>query len=330
MQTAQKEIDTIDFSENGHSRPDLSVVIAVRQPDKAAPIAELYATYKEQIEKLNKSYEFVFILEGKHTAFFDALVNLKETGEPIKILVFARLYGEATALTAGFDHASGDVILTLPAYHQIDPASIPSLFDEMKENDMVIVRRWPRVDGKVNRTQTRLFHFFLKKMMGVSFHDLTCSIRVLKRSVIEHVHMYGDQQRFFPILASRFGFRVKEVEVAQAKEDAFDRRFSAGVYLRRFLDLLSIFFLVKFTAKPLRFFGLNSFFVFSLGLILTLILVFQRIFTLQPLADRPALLFGVLLIVLGVLLFAIGLIGELIIFVNARELKEYRIEKIVN
>ncbi|QXD16211.1 glycosyltransferase [Rhodocaloribacter litoris] len=302
----------------------------MRDPERIPPIEQLYVDYKRQLEQTGRSYEFIFVIEGRHPRVFDPLMRLKEQGEPVKILVFAKWYGEATALNAGFEQATGDVILTLPAYHQIDPAVIPSLVKGLGESDMVIVRRWPRVDSRLNRLQTRFFHFILRKLLGVTFQDLTCSVRVMKRAVIEEVHMYGDQQRFFPILAGSYGFKVVEVEAPQAEQDAFSRYFPAGVYIRRLLDLLSIFFLVKFTSKPLRFFGLSGLFVFLGGVLFSVVLVVQRLFLGEGLADRPALLFGVLLIVLGVLLFAIGLVGELIIFVHAKDLKEYRIEQIVN
>ena len=316
--------------EDNSAEIELSVIIVVRDPERASPVQQLFFDYKEQVEKTGLNYEFIFVVQGSHPKVFGPLSHLKEQGERLNILVLAKWYGEATALNAGFDHASGTIVLTLPAYHQVAPEAIPAMIDALAESDMVIVRRWPRVDNKLNRLQTRFFHFILRKMLGVTFRDLTCSLRAMKRTVVETVHMYGDQQRFFPILATSYGFRVTEVELPQTEEDAFSRYYPAGVYVRRLLDILSIFFLVKFTAKPLRFFGLNGLFVFVIGILFSAVLVVQRIFFGEALADRPALLFGVLLIVLGILLFAIGLVGELIIFVHAKDLKEYRIEKIVN
>ena len=315
---------------NGHTDASISVIITIRDPDRASSIKQVYFDYKNQLEKTGLRYSFIFVLEGRNTRTFDELYGLKEDGENIKIVVFSKLYGEATALNAGFDQADSDILLTLPAYHQVDPSAIPSLIAALDENDMVVARRWPRLDSRLNRVQTRVFHGLLRKVLGVSIRDVTSSVRAMKRTVIEFVHMYGDQQRFFPILATRFGFKVKEIDVPQDPQDAFSRYFAPGVYIRRLLDVISLFFLIKFTAKPLRFFGLSGISTFILGMLFTLVLVVQRLYMGEPLADRPVLLFALLLVVLGVLLFAIGLIGELIIFVNARELKEYRIEKIVD
>lgn len=315
----RKEVDT-----------KLSVVIAIRDPERAAPIQELHKDYKRQLERIGLPHEFVYVVEGDHPGVVTELSQLKESGEEIKILVFAQWYGDATVLSAGFEHATGDVLLTLPAYHQIDPEAIPSLVPALEDSDMVVVRRWPRVDGALTRVQIRGFHAILRVLLGFDFHDLGCSVRIFKRKILNTVHIYGDQHRFLPVLASHYGFKVKEVEVAQTKHDTFQRHTSIGVYVNRLLDLLSIFFLAKFTKKPLRFFGFSGLLIFGSGFLLMFYLAVQRLFMGVPLADKPVLLLGILLIVLGTLLFAIGLIGEMIIFTHAKDLKEYTIDKVIN
>lgn len=319
LDDARREIDV-----------DLSVVIALRDPERMVPVQSLYATYKRQIEQTGLRYEFIFIVDGDFPAVFEDLCRLKAEGEPLTIIKFAKWYGDATALLAGFDHAEGDVLLTLPANFEIDPETIPGIVRSLDESDMVVVRRWPRVDSWANRVSTRVFHSILKQMVGVNLNDLTCGVRLFRRSVARTVRIYGDQHRFFPVLVSRFGFRVREVEVPQYRGEATRSSFAASAYVRRALDLLSIFFLVKFTKKPLRFFGITGLVVFALGAVLSLVLASQRIFMGVALADRPALLLALLLVVLGVQLFALGIIGELIIFTHGRHIREYTIERIVN
>lgn len=309
---------------------DLSVIIAVRDPERAAPMRQLYGEYKKQLEKTGLRYEFIFAIEGDQPAVVNDLCQLKESGERIKILVFAKWYGDATALSAGFDHASGEMLLTLPAYHQIESEAIPSLISALDECDMIAVRRWPREDGVLTQFQIRVYHSILEGVLGFDFHDLGCSVRAFRKKVLETVDIYGDQHRFLPVLASHYGFKVKEVKVPQTEHDTFQQHFSFGLYANRLLDLLSIFFLTKFTKKPLRFFGFAGLLVFLGGFALTLYLTIQRLFIGIPLADKPMLLLGILLIVLGILFFAIGLIGEMIIFTHAKDLKEYTIDKIIN
>ena len=308
----------------------LSVIITIRDQQRASPIDQIYRDYKEVFDKAGYSSSFIFVLEESHSHVLDKLQQLNDQGEDIKIVVFGKYYGEATSLNAGFKYAEHEHVLMLPAYHQIEPAAIPSIIEGIEDYDMITVRRWPRQGGWSSRIQTRLYNTLIRKLVGTPFKDLTSSIRLIKRDVINHIHMYGDQQRFFPILAQHVGFKVKEIDAPQASTDLFSSLYSFGMYARRLLDLLSIFFLIKFTAKPLRFFGMNGFVVFALGFSISATLCVQRLVWGVALANRPLLLIGVLLIVLGILLFAIGLIGELIIFVHAKDFKQYRVEKIIN
>lgn len=316
--------------ENGTEDTLLSVVIAVRDSERAAPMRQLYGDYKEQLSDAGLRYEFIFAVQGDHPDVIDDLRRLKKEGEPIKILVFSKWYGGAMVLSAGFDHASGSVLLTLPAYHQIDPQAIPSLFPALEQNDMVAVRRSPRVDGIVTRIQVWAFHAVLRGLLGFDFHDLGCSVIAFRREILDTVNLYGDQHRFFPVLTSHHGFKVKEIEAPQTEEDTFQSHLSLTTYVNRLLDLLSVLFLTKFTRKPLRFFGATSLISLLTGGGITLTLTIQRLFMGVPLRDKPMLLLGILLIVLGVLLLAIGLIGEMIIFTRADDLEGYTVEKIID
>jgi hypothetical protein len=194
---------------------------------------------------------------------------------------------------------------------------------------MLIVVRRQRVGSAFERIRRRLFHGILKGITGHSYRDLGCGVRLLKRAVAEEITLYGDQHRFLPVLAERRGFNVREVELAQSPNDQFRGRYRLREYLHRILDIMTVFFLVRFTKKPLRFFGSIGFLTAGFGAIVVLLLVTQRLFYGMPLADRPALLLGSLLVVLGVQLFALGLLGELIIFSHAADSKEYAIRSIV-
>jgi hypothetical protein len=231
---------------------------------------------------------------------------------------------------AGFSEARGDVLLTLPAYWQVEPSEISVLIESaMDEDDMLIVVRRQRVGSAFERIRRRLFHGILKGVTGHSYRDLGCGVRLLKRAVADEIALYGDQYRFLPVLAARRGFNVREVELAQSPNDQFRGRYRLREYLHRILDIMTVFFLVRFTKKPLRFFGSIGFLTAGFGAIVVILLVTQRLFYNMPLADRPALLLGSLLVVLGVQLFALGLLGELIIFSHAADSKEYAIRSIV-
>jgi len=308
---------------------ELSVVIAVQDPGRTDSIQQLYREYKDQLEVVGLRYEFIFVIESTYSTVVDDLRQLKENGEPIHVLAFTKWHGSATVLSAGFEYASGDVLLTLPAYHQIDPRAIPRLFPPLEEHDMVVVRRRPREDSFITRIHVWGYHAILRGLLEVDFNDLGCGVLAFRREILETVDMYGDQHRFFPVLTSHYGFKIKEIEAPQTKQDTFQSHLSISKYVNRVLDLLSIFFLTKFTHKPLRFFGITGSVALLAGGGLTTFLAIQRLFMGVPLANKPILLLGILLIVLGALLIGIGLIGEIIIFTNSKKMDRYVIEKIV-
>lgn len=291
---------------------------------------ELYTEYRQALTVSGYTYEFVYVLDGDFPDVLQELQRLQAEGEPIRIIKLSRWFGEATALTAGFENSTGNIILTLPAYYQVEPAEIVRLLIRIDKCDMVVARRFPRSDSILNRLQTALFNWLLRFVTGVHFRDLGCAARALKRQIAVEIPVYGDQHRFLPLLATRQGFKVMEEDIPQSPKDRRWRIYRLGIYPRRLLDLLTVFFLVKFTKKPLRFFGLIGAAVFLIGVGVTTFLVIQRLFFDVALAERPALLLSSLLIVLGVQIFALGLIGELIIFTHAKDIKEYSIERIIN
>jgi glycosyltransferase involved in cell wall biosynthesis len=220
--------------------------------------------------------------------------------------------------------------MTLAAYFQVEPRGIgPALAALDDGADLVAGRRFPRIDSFFNRLQSRLFHWFVRRMTSTDFHDISCGFKAMRRRVVREIHLYGGLHRFIPILAMNRGFTVREVELPQRNEDRQTRFHGAGAYLGRLLDVLTIFFLVKFTRTPLRFFGLLGLFLFVSGFAIDLVVAVQKIAWNQEIADRPLLLLGVLLMVLGVQTLSLGLLGEMIIFTHARNVRDYRVAEVI-
>ena len=313
------------MDQNNFKEVSVIVVIGERYDD----IETVFKQYKIAVEEQVKSFEFIYVLDGQYPQVLSKLKELKSAGEAIRIFTFSSWFGEAAALRVGIENARSDKLITLPAYMQVKPDSLPKLLNELVDNDMVIAKRWPRIDSKFNRMQTKLFHKIQGLVTDSGFSDLGCGVRAFTRKVADGVSIYGDQHRFFPLLAQQKGFRVSEIELPQSEADMQKRFYKPGVYMRRILDILTVFFLVKFTKKPLRFFGLIGSVIFVLGLLFLAYVVIERMAFGLPLADRPALLLSSLLIVLGVQVFVLGLIGELVIFTHATELDEYEIEEII-
>ena len=309
-------------------RYELTVVVPVS--GRVDNTLELHRDYAAAFDEADCRVEFIYVLDGEYPGVRKLLGELQREHDNIRVIQLGRWFGEATALRAGFDRAGTDWVMTLPAYYQVDPKSIVQLLNHSTGADLILGRRWPRADSRLNQFLTKAFHRVVSFLTGTHFNDLGSGCRLINKQVIEEVPVYGDQHRFLPILAHSRGFNVVEVDLPQSTKETFHRFPGFGVLPRRVLDLITVFFLVKFTKKPLRFFGLIGAAAAGLGLLLLVAITAQRLFFGVPLADRPALLLASLLVVLGVQLLAIGLVGEIVIFTHATQLKEYTAAEIVN
>ena len=301
------------------------VVFGERQDD----VDRIVRDYWQALENCGAPFELICVLDGKRESARAALESIRADGVGIKIVSLSKAFGEATALMGGFDVSNGELIVTLPAYYQVDPQEIPRLVEAATDRDVVLTQREPRRGSWFESMRRRTFHWLLAAITGHRFHDLGCGVRALNRRVLEELRLYGDQHRFLPVLAKNAGFQTEELDVRQSEFDANRAGYRIREYFHRLLDIFTVFFLVRFTKKPLRFFGMIGSVVFALGAIILTILVIERLFLDVALADRPALLLSSLLVVLGLQLFSLGLLGELIIFTHARGLKEYKIEQII-
>lgn len=303
------------------------VVVGARKDD----IGTLAREYQSALAATEMTFELIFVFDGHH---WDAEAELQAVrsadNQSIKTIQLSRSFGDATALMCGVDHARGEKIVTLPSYYQVDPTEIPDLVNKSVGHDVLLVNRAPRRGGKFEKLRRRSFHRILEVITGYRFNDLGCHVRVLDKKVLTELRLYGDQHRFLPVLARNAGFSIIEVDARQSENDEFRSRYRVREYLHRVLDIFTIFFLVRFTKKPLRFFGMIGSLIGIAGGLILSVLVFQRLFQSVPLADRPALLLSSLLVVLGLQLFSLGLLGELIIFTHARSLKEYKIAEIIS
>lgn len=310
------------------ARIEISAIIPVGDRH-AEEIAALHAEYKAAFERLGRSFEMIYVLDGPQLDVAGILRAEQSRGGEVVIVGLTRKFGEATALMVGFGRARGQIILTLPAYPQIEGSELVKLVQGLSSADLIVGRRWPRAGGPIEGLRRRAFHGFVGWVTGMRFSDLGCGARAMTRRVLEEITLYGDQHRFLAILAARQGFRVREIDLRQSAKDRFEGEYRLREYAHRLLDLFTVIFLVRFTKKPLRFFGMIGVLTWGVGALVILYLVTQRVILGYPLADRPALLLASLLAVLGLQLFAIGLLGELIIFTHARHIKDYQVEEII-
>lgn len=302
--------------------PTLSVLVPVI--GDRTDVAAVYQAYRTVIEGIGVPYEFVYLLCADARQALADLRRLRTGGEGgrLRIVLLGQSLGESAAIISGLGHAAGEIIVTLPADPQIDPADIPRVVTALEGFEMAVGRRWP---GSPPRPR---FHWLLRVLFGHPLNDLMCQVRACRRAVLEEIAGYGVRAHFVPLVAAHRGFQIKEVNVRQARQEPAAEARPAH-RMSDALDILGLYLVLKFTKKPLRFFGMIGLPLFAVGFVYTAGLALARVFAGVPLAERPALILGVLLIVLGIQIIALGLIGELIIFVSGRKIKDYTIDRII-
>jgi glycosyltransferase involved in cell wall biosynthesis len=307
---------------------DISVVLPVGESHGDQGV--LFRQYLKELAATGLSCEFIFVLKADDYEALQTVKKLKTEDPRVKGVILHRWPGEATALSAGFDKAEGVVILTLPSYFEVEPSEIQRLLKKLfeDESDVVIAWRHPRTDFLLHRALSWLFHQLIRKLTQTTYHDITSSVRAMRHQVAEEVQLYGDLQRFFPLLAHQRGFKVVELPVPQSRHDVKRGLYRPGMYLCRLLDILTVFFLFKFTKRPLRFFGLVGSELFIAGAMVVGYLGLYRLLDFGGIAGRPLLILGALLIILGAQLFSIGLLGELLIFTQSPA-RDYQVNEIL-
>ncbi len=272
---------------------------------------------------------FHYVIDGEVPQARETLELLARTGDDACVIQLSRKFGETAAMLAGFANTKTDTIMILPAFEQVETASLHRVIEALEDADLVTVRRYPRCDSALRRAQSQLFEAFIKRVGNSPFRDPGCTVHALRRSVLEETQLYGEQHGFLPVLAANVGFKVVEIDVPQAQPDAARRVHRPKTYVHRLVDILSVFFLTRFTRRPLRFFGPVGATCTAVGALGLAVVVVQRLFMNEPLAERPALILSSLLIAVGLQVLAIGLIGELIVFIHARTMRQYRVREII-
>jgi glycosyltransferase involved in cell wall biosynthesis len=290
---------------------DLSVVLPVfNEEDNLNP---LYEELKEVLSGMQTEYEVVFVDDGSTDRTPAILKELKDADEHVRVIRFRRNFGQTAALAAGFDHAEGEVIVTLDADRQNDPRDIPKLVDKLKEGyDLVNGWRYFRQDPFLSR---RLPSMIANKIISfttdVKLHDYGCTLKAFTREVARNLGLYGEMHRFIPAIASWMGISIAEVKVNHRPRVSGVSKYGISRTIRVVLDLITVKFLLSYSGRPLQFFGLFGLICGAAGLVISAIMAVQRMFFDVPLADRPLLLLGILLIFMGLQFITFGLLGEL-------------------
>ncbi|MFB3818019.1 MAG: glycosyltransferase family 2 protein [Candidatus Methylomirabilales bacterium] len=292
--------------------PALSLVVPVFNEEENLPL--LAEEIRRALDPEGVAYEVVAVDDGSTDGSWARLEAIRAEDPRWVLVGLRRNFGQTAALTAGFDHARGAVIVTLDADLQNDPADIPRLFRLAKEYDVVSGWRRRRQDPFLSRRlPSRLANWLISRVTGVALHDYGCTLKAYRREVVEHLHLYGEMHRFIPAIASWMGISLTEVETHHRPRRFGRSKYGIGRTLRVILDLITVKFLLSFATKPIQVFGLLGVLASGLGVALGGYLTVLKLAFGADIGNRPLLFLALLLILVGVQFIMLGLLGEMLV-----------------
>jgi glycosyltransferase involved in cell wall biosynthesis len=288
----------------------ISVVVPLLNEEHS--LDALYHELAAVLDPRHEPWEVVFVDDGSTDGSIGVLTRLHDGSTNVVVVQLRSNFGKAAALQAGFLEARGDVVVTIDADLQDDPAEIPQLLAKLDEGfDLVSGWKARRNDPWTRRLLSRMFNWTTAVVSGVRLHDVNCGLKAYRAEVLKGVRLYGELHRFIPVLASYRGFRIAEISVNHRAREHGRSRYGLNRYLRGFFDLLSVTFMGRYRHRPLHLFGGVG---LVMGLVGSLILVYLTVIRIggAGIGHRPLLTLGVLFVVVGIQLVSLGLLSELI------------------
>jgi len=303
--------------------PTFSIVIPAYHEEQS--LMELVTSVAQAMKPLTGSYEMVFVDDGSTDGTLAILKSLSETNARIRVLSFRRRLGKSPALLCGFQKATGQYILTMDADLQDDPANLPQMYEQMIADKADIVSGWrkERQDTRVKIVFSRIYNrLMIRLLFGSSFEDMNSGLKLYNAEVARELRLYGGMHRFIPVIATEMGYRVTECPVKHNERKYGVSKYSPWKILTEMPDLLTLFFLIKYTTRPLHFFARIGSALIAVGLVC---LVYLTILWTQsiPIGTRPLLTFGVLLIIVGGQTVFTGLLADLIVNVSQNRRQDF-------
>lgn len=310
---------------------DLSLVIPVY--NEATNLPELHREITEACQNLKKSYEIIFVDDGSEDKSLLVCKQLLKKDPRIRVIQLRKNFGQTAALSAGFDHARGNIIITMDADLQNDPQDFDLLIAKIEEgNDLVCGWRVKRKDRFITRRlPSILANWLISRMTRVKLHDYGCTLKAFRREIIKHIKLYGELHRFIPAIASNVGVSIAEVKVNHRKRRHGKSKYSVWRFPKVILDLLTVKFLLSYSTRPLQIFGVIGLISGTIGGIIGLWLAYVRFIRLEGISGRPLLLLSILLIVIGIQFITLGLLAEIVVraYHESTEKKIYFIRNII-
>lgn len=308
------------------SEPDsraISIVIA--SYNERPSLGELCRRLVAVLEPLTERYEIIFVDDGSDDGSIQKLRELRASNPSVKYVRFRRNFGKSAALAAGFRLARYELVATMDGDLQDVPEQLPLLIDRLEDGcDLVSGWRYRRRDKLSKRIGSKIYNWITSVLTGVHLHDINCGFKVYRREVLDEVLVYGERHRYIPVLASYRGFRLAEVKVEHAPRAHGDSRYGLERVFGGFFSLLTVILLTRYTNKPLHFFGLMGLGLAGIGIAIDGYLIILRVFFNEWLSNRPLLIIGTMLAIVGIQFVLFGLLAEMIAFSYRRE-RDYSI-----
>jgi glycosyltransferase involved in cell wall biosynthesis len=291
--------------------PAISVIIPLYNEEDSLP--ELTEELKSVLGGMGVPYEIIYIDDGSTDRSFSVLKDLYHTNRRIRVIRFRRNFGKSAALATGFQHARGTYIITLDADLQDNPQEIPNLIKEIKKGfDVISGWKKKRRDPITKTIPSKLFNYVVRIVTGIGIHDFNCGLKAYRSEVVKSIKVYGELHRFIPVLAHWQGYRIGEMIVEHRKRKFGKTKFGITRFFKGFLDFITVLFTTRYAARPLHLFGMVGLIAFITGFLIDAYLTVRWFLGHITLSNRPLLLAGFLLIIIGVQFIAIGLLGEMI------------------
>lgn len=275
----------------------------------------LQQLYKEILGNLGEhSYEIIFVDDGSKDGSFGVMTDLAAQDKQVRVIKFRRNFGKAAALQKGFEIACGEVVFTMDADLQDNPAEISAFLEKLNQGyDMVSGWKKKRRDPWHKKLPSRLFNSVTARTFKLKLNDYNCGFKAYRRELVKELYLYGEMHRYIPALANSLGYRIGEIAVQHRARQHGKSKYGLERYLRGFFDLLTVRMVTHYIKSPLYLFGRIGIISTILGSVITLYLTIMKIFWGMPLSNRPLLLMGILLILGGLQFISLGLMSELII-----------------
>jgi len=283
--------------------------------NEAANVPQFYRELRSVLQRMGRPYEIIVIDDGSQDETFARLAALQATDPTLVVIRFRRNFGQTAAFAAGFAHARGRLIITTDGDLQNDPADIPAMIDLAEQRDADIVAGW-RKDRKdaffSRRVPSMIANWVISQTTGVHLHDYGCSLKVFRAEIVKPMKLYGEMHRFLPAIASEFGVTIEEYVVNHRPRLHGNSKYGISRTVRVVLDLLTVKFLISYRTRPVQIFGLWGLIMTATGAATWLWLAYVKYFRHTGIADRPLLLAGTVLLVMGVQFIVLGLLAEML------------------